>query len=108
MAHVMDYWKEVAAAGGMLRLGNFNDYTRCAKYYLIVDPHQPSEYAGYFVHGLGDNPVKTPVGYACHREGASWNVPKNFYDQYKKLFELVDKFSKEFPNTFQAIQPQRR
>ena len=108
MAHVMDYWKEVAAAGGELRQGNFNNNRGCAPYYLIVRHNQPSEYAGYFVRGLGDNPEKTPYGYTCHRGGVSWNVPQAFYDQYKKLFELVDKFSKEFPVMFQAIQTQPR
>lgn len=113
--HVTDYWKEIQNAGGELRQGNWNNNRGCAPYYVIVNPYHSlgaddetkkvqREYAGYFVRGLGDNPIEHEHCYECHRGGAFWNVPKDFYDNYKELFALVDKLEKEFPRTFQAIQ----
>ena len=107
--YVTDYFKEVKAAGGELhegivlhaegRLGA--DYLRKhgpkSFYYLIVSPKSGDEYAGFFVKGLGTVLQESKTGYWCQREGCEWGVSKAFYNKYKKLFELVDKFEKEFP-----------
>lgn len=117
--HVTDYSKEIRNAGGELRQGNWNNNRGCNPYYVIVDPYcsrwnddgtrlVQREYAGYFVWGLGDNPIEHEHSYECHRGGAFWNVPKDFYEKYKELFALVDKLEKEFPRTFQAIQAMPR
>ena len=118
--YVTDYFKEVKAAGGELhegivlhaegRLGA--DYLRKhgpkSFYYLIVSPKSGDEYAGFFVKGLGTVLQESKTGYWCQREGCEWGVSKAFYNKYKKLFELVDKFEKEFPTQFMAIQPMPR
>ena len=118
--YVTDYVKEVKAAGGELhegivlhaegRLGA--DYLRKhgpkSFYYLIVSPKSGDEYAGFFVKGLGTVLQESKTGYWCQREGCEWGVSKAFYNKYKKLFELVDKFEKEFPTQFMAIQPMPR
>ena len=118
--YVVDYWKEVKAAGGELRTGNIL-YAECrlgadylqkhgpkSFYYLIVSPKSGDEYAGYFVKGLGTVLQESENGYWCKREGCEWGVSKAFYNKYKKLFELADKFEKEFPTQFMAIQPTPR
>ena len=108
MKNIMDYHREVQDAGGELKMGNYNDHRRCSPYYCIVNPHSSDEYASYFVRGLGKNPVKTPYGYQCTRGGCTWNVPDDFYNKYKTLFELVDKLVDEFPKTFAPIQETHR
>lgn len=118
--YVVDYFKEVRAAGGELRTGNIlyaegrlgKDYLEKhgpkSFYYLIVSPKSGDEYAGYFVKGLGTVLQESENGFLCKREGCEWGVSKAFYNKYKKLFELADKFEKEFPTQFMAIQPTPR
>ena len=118
--YVVDYWKEVKAAGGELRTGNIlyaesrlgADYLQKhgpkSFYFLIVSPKSGDEYAGFFVYGLGTVLQESETGYWCKRGGCEWGVSKAFYNKYKKLFELADKFEKEFPKQFMAIQPTPR
>ena len=118
--HVTDYFKEVRAAGGELRTGNIL-YAECRLgadylknhgpklfYYLIVSPKSGDEYAGFCVKGLGTVLQESKTGFWCKRDGCEWGVSKAFYNKYKKLFELADKFEKEFPTQFMASQPTPR
>jgi hypothetical protein len=118
--YVTDYFKEVRAAGGELRTGNIlyaegrlgEDYLRKhgpkAFYYLIVSPKSGDEYAGFTVKGLGTVLQESETGFWCKRGGCEWGVSKAFYNKYKKLFDLADKFEKEFPTQFMSSQPTRR
>lgn len=118
--YVIDYWREVRAAGGELRTGDIlyaegrlgKDYLKKhgpkSFYFLIVSPKSGDEYAGFYVKGLGTVQHESENGFWCKREGCEWSVSKAFYNKYKKLFELVDKFEKEFPKQFMAIQPTPR
>ena len=118
--HVVDYHKEVQAAGGEFRTGNIlyaegrlgKDYIKehgpKSFYYLIVSPKSGDEYAGFIVKGLGTVLQESETGIWCKRDGCEWGVSKAFYNKYKKLFELADKFEKEFPTQFMSSQPTRR
>lgn len=118
--HVADYFKEIHAAGGELRTGNIlyaegrlgKDYIKehgpKSFYYLIVSPKSGDEYAGFIVKGLGTVLQESETGFWCKRDGCEWGVSKAFYNKYKKLFDLADKFEKEFPTQFMSSQPTRR